>query len=318
MSRKTGARRIPVAGTLLFALSLLLFLTVGAPVGARVNAHWTQVQGAFSLTVKAPMVDSDGVKYYPVRSAYQGSQTQIVRVLEPTHPAAGKPRRLLFILPVDTGVDRLSSSWGDGLAELRLLDVPNRFNMTLIEPSFTYEPWYGNNVLDSSHRIESFMIRDLVPFGDQFLHGDPPQRLLIGFSKSGVGALYLVLRHPAVFQGAAAWDCPAQMSKITAYSALPMNFGTQANFDHYYIPALVLSSADTFRRQNRLWISGDQSIFTADMQELHRQLQAASIPHTWVQGATRAHNWHSGWLDNAVISLDAMPPIIPMGSRRSN
>src|SRR5581483_2891123 len=84
-----------------------------------------------------------------------------------------------------------------------------------------------------------------------------------------------------------------------------MNFGTQANFNLYNIPALVSSNAQAFQSQNRLWISGDQAIFTADMTQLHQELTAASIPHTWVQGGARVHTWSSGWLDGAVTALDA-------------
>jgi hypothetical protein len=256
-------------------------------------------------------VDANGVKYYPVTSVYQDLQQQIVRVLEPTNPVPGKPRRLLYVLPVDAGVDTLSSTWSDGLEELRLLDVPNRFNMTLIAPSFTYEPWYGDNILDPTKRMENFIIDDLVPFGDTFAQGSIPQRFLIGFSKSGNGVLFLILRHPGVFNAAAAWDSPAQLSNLSAFSALPMNFGTQANFDLYNIPALVLRNAAPFQQQNRLWISGDQAVWTADMIQLHNQLTAASIPHTWVQGAARAHSWNSGWLDGAVIDLDANATLAP-------
>ena len=90
-----------------------------------------------------------------------------------------------------------------------------------------------------------------------------------------------------------------------------MNFGTQANFDLYYIPSLVLSSAPAFQPQNRLWVSGDQAAWTADMIQLHDQLTAASIPHTWVQGGVREHSWGSGWLDSAVTALDAYPASMP-------
>src|SRR6266852_544403 len=110
-----------------------------------------------SMSVGTPTVDANGVKYYPVRSIYQGSQQQIIRVLEPTNPPPGKPRRLLYVLPVDSGVTTLSSPLSDGLEELRLLNVPDRFNMTLIAPSFGYEPWYGDNILDAK-RMESFII----------------------------------------------------------------------------------------------------------------------------------------------------------------
>ncbi len=109
---------------------------------------------------------------------------------------------------------------------------------------------------------------------------------------------------------AAAWDSPAQLNDINASGvstpgALPMNFGTQANYNYYFIPTLVTTDGQPFISSNRLWISGDQAAWTADMNQLHSQLTAAGIPHTWVAGGTRVHSWSSGWLDGAVTSLDA-------------
>lgn len=115
------------------------------------------------------------------------------------YPQAGKLRRLLYVMPVDAGVDTLSSRYSDGLEELRLLNVPDLYNMTLIAPSFGYEPWYGDNILDAK-QMESFVIDDLVPFGDTFAQGTIPQRYLIGFSKSGNGVLCLILKASGDFQ----------------------------------------------------------------------------------------------------------------------
>jgi esterase/lipase superfamily enzyme len=260
----------------------------------------------FALGFDSAAVDSNGVKYYTVTSVYQGTRPLTVRVLEPNNPAPGKPHRFLYVLPVEQGLTDLSSTWSDGLEELRLLDVQNRFNMTLIAPSFNYEPWYGDNVTDPTMRMESFIINDLVPFGDTFAHGTGvPQRFLIGFSKSGNGTLSLILRHPNVFSAAAVWDAPVQQSSLSAFYALSLNFGTQANYDLYNIPSLGTTNAQPFQQQNRLWISGDQSAWTSDMYKLHDQLVAASIPHTWATGGSRAHTWNSGWLDGAVTALDA-------------
>lgn len=264
------------------------------------------------MIVGKPTVDANGVKYFPVKSVYQGWQQQIVRVLEPTHPAPGKPPRQLYVLPVDAGVDTLSSQWGDGLEQLRLLDVPNRFNMTLIAPSFNYEPWYGDNVNDPDRRMESFVVRDLVPFGDQFApKGAAPQRLLIGFSKSGNGVLRLILRHPDIFRAAAAWDAPAETQSLSRFKLLSVNFGTQANFELYNIPNLVKEKAAIFRQQNRLWISGDQCMWTADMDQLNDQLTEAGIPHLWVAGPIRVHSWHSGWMEGAAAGLDTLTANAP-------
>lgn len=297
LSRRTlqhpNAVQYSIFKSLLLMIGLLWSFGVSAP-------------SAWSMTVGTPTTDVNGVKSYPVTSIYQGSQQQIIRVLEPTAPVPGKPRRILYVLPVETGVTSLSSSYSDGLEELRLLDVPNRFNMTLIAPSFNYEPWYGDNPLDPTHRMESFIINDLVPFGDTFASCTcSPQRLLIGFSKSGNGVLDLILRHPDVFSSAAAWDSPAQQSSLSAFPGLPLNFGNQTTYNNYFIPTLVTNNAQAFQTRNRLWISGDQAIYTADMTQLHQQLTTASVVHTWVQGGSRAHSWHSGWLDGAVTDLDA-------------
>jgi S-formylglutathione hydrolase FrmB len=293
-----------------------IFLTVLSLCLVGVTA--TSAAAQQTISVGSPTIDANGVKSYPVTSAYQGSQQQTIRVLEPTNPVSGKPRRLLYVLPVEAGVTNLSSTWSDGLEELRLLNVPNRFNMTLIAPSFNYEPWYGDNVNDPTARMESFIIQDLIPFGDRFAQSSAtPQRFLIGFSKSGNGVLFLILRHPDVFTAAAAWDSPAQLDDLSAFSALPMNFGTQANFNLYNIPALVLSNGQPFKLKNRLWISGDQADWTADMDLLHEQLSAASIPHTWVQGGVRDHSWDSGWLDGAVTALDAYGAPIRTGGQPS-
>jgi len=261
-----------------------------------------------SMTVGAPTVDANGVESYPVTSVFQGPQSMTVRVLEPTSPAPGQPHRLLYVLPVEIGVTSLSSTFSDGLEELRLLGVPNQFNMTLIAPSFNYMPWYGDNVTNSQERMESFILNDLIPFGDTFAKGtEILPRLAIGFSKSGNGVLFLILRHPEVFSAVAAWDSPAQLNNLNTYAPdLQTNFGTQSNFNLYNIPSLVASGGAPFTQQNRLWVSGDQGLYTSQMAQLDSQLTAASIPHTFLAGGSRAHSWHSGWLQGAVTALDAV------------
>lgn len=281
-------------------LGLAFFLGIFASVG---NAQ----KSTATLTVGTPTVDANGVKYYPVSSVYQGSQPQYIRVLQPTNPASGQFPKILFVLPIDAGVDTTSAAFGDGLEELRLLGVPDLFNITLIAPSFNYEPWYGDHPGDATRRMESFIIDDLVPFADAFAQGSVPQRYLIGFSKSGNGVLFLLLKHPGIFNAAGAWAAPVQVSNINQTGlgpGLPINFGNQTNFDLYNIPSLVSSNAGPFLQQNRFWISGDQSWFTTDMEELNTQMTAAGMLHTWVAGGNQAHRWGSGWLNGAITSLD--------------
>jgi glucose/arabinose dehydrogenase len=258
------------------------------------------VRGAVSMTVSAPTTDANGVKSYSATSVFQGPVPTTVRVLEPTSPAPGWPRRFLYVLPVEA---ELGTTYGDGLEELRLLNVHNRYNVTLIAPSFHIAPWYGDHATDPDRRLESFVIQDLIPFGDSFAAaGTIPQRWAIGFSKSGFGALSLILRNPNVFSAAAAWDAPAQMNTFE-FADVQDTFGTLANLGQYVIPTLVTNNSAPFKTLNRIWISGDNAMYTADMVQLDTQMTQAGIVHTFVGGVTRTHSWGSGWLDGAVTSL---------------
>jgi glucose/arabinose dehydrogenase/PKD repeat protein len=266
-----------------------------------------------AMSVEGPTIDGNGVRSYSVTSAFQGTSPTIVRVLQPTAPAPGKPHRILYVLPVEAGLTDTSSQYSDGLEELRLLNVPNRFNVTLIAPSFHIEPWYGDHSTESDRRLESFIVNDLVPFGDAFASSATTERWLIGFSKSATGALSLIFRHPHVFSAAAAWDGPAQFTDLSAFPGMAENFGTEENFDLYEIPTLVARNAEAFWQQRRIWISGDQSAWTSQMEELHDQMLQAGVLHTFAQGGLRAHSWFSGWLDGAITALDAnATPIAPI------
>jgi hypothetical protein len=256
------------------------------------------------MIVGLPTTDLNGVKYYSAVSDYQGNQPVILRTLAPTNPAPGMPHRFLYLLPVEPGLTTQNSQFGDGLEEARTLDLQDKYNCTLVAPSFNINPWYADNPNDTSRRLESFMVKDFVPWVDHMAApGETPVRWLVGLSKSGFGGLGLIFRHPDVFSAIAAWDTPAQLSNVNTYSGmLPVlytgmadNYGTQANFDTYRIPPLVANQNAPFKARNRIWISGDGVYFTPDMQTLDQQMTAAGVLHTFVGGAaTRAHNWSSG------------------------
>jgi S-formylglutathione hydrolase FrmB len=255
-----------------------------------------------SMTVSGPTVDGNGVKYYTVVSGYLGDRPTTLRILEPTDPAPGEPHRFLYVLPVQAGVTTLSSQYGDGLEQARLLNLQNLYNLTLVAPSFPIVPWYGDNDNDPSARLESFLVKDVVPFIDQLdAAGADPERWMVGFSKSGFGALTLIFRHPDVFDDAAAWDAPAQFTSLQL--DMGPTFGDQANFVQYEIPGLVANDNAPFLSRNRIWISGDTANFTAQMATLDQQMTSAGVLHTFVGGVVRDHSWSSGWLQIAIGDL---------------
>jgi hypothetical protein len=56
-----------------------------------------------------------------------------------------------------------------GLLVLAVIDAHNKYNLTIVEPSFGIEPWYADNPRDSTRRYETFMTKDLLPWVTQNL-----------------------------------------------------------------------------------------------------------------------------------------------------
>jgi len=128
-----------------------------------------------------------------------------------------------------------------------------------------------------------------------------PGRLLLGFSKSGWGAWTLLLRHPDVFGRAAAWDAPLAMDHCGPFGSGEI-FGTQENFEQYEIADLLRAKAGELRGGTRLILNGYGN-FRKDHQRIHALLEELRIPHVYRDGPPRKHDWHSGWVSEAVELL---------------
>ena len=215
----------PVSFLLIFCVSLALFISTGTvpqgtiPQGTLPQAappHRVAADPA-SASDKFSYLGTDilGIRSYGVISAENGYGPQTLRVLTPVHPASGVSHNFLIVLPVEAG---LGSTYGDGLATLQALDAQDKYNLTIIEPTFAIDPWYANNPKDPKLRYETFMTKELVPWIKQNLATTGHEHVwLIGFSKSGLGAQDLILKHPDVFTLAASGTSPFGMSSYEEF-----------------------------------------------------------------------------------------------------
>ena len=123
---ENGVQRIGVADS---------SFTGGAPgIMAYGNAtadNWSGGTAGFQADYQS--TDAQGIKSYDVISANDGYGPQTLRVLAPTNPAAGVAHNFLIVLPVEAG---LGTTYGDGLETLQALDAQDKYNLTIIEPSF--------------------------------------------------------------------------------------------------------------------------------------------------------------------------------------
>ncbi len=211
--------------------------------------------------------DSHGFIVHNVKCPFQSGQTQI-RVLLPDRLDPSTQCPAIYVLPVE----RLNEDrFGDGLAEAKKLDLHNSLHAILIAPTFSQLPWYADHPTDPAIRQETYLLSVVLPFIEKTYPVVPGRagRLLLGFSKSGWGALSLLLRHPDIFAKAAAWDAPLMKDKPDQFGMNDI-FATQENFEAYQITRLLEKRVDDLRGSTRLIVLG-----YGNFRDHHRQAQRA-------------------------------------------
>ncbi|MCY3022488.1 MAG: hypothetical protein NTW87_26200 [Planctomycetota bacterium] len=270
-------------------VSLVLLAMAGLPMA---------LGAEFTITENA--TDADGVRHFTINSPYQ-SQPTTLRILAPADAGSAEQRRLLFVLPVEAKEEH---HYGDGLTEIRKLDLHNKHKLVAVAPSFAQLPWYADHPGDAGIRQESYMLKVVLPAVDQLYPARTARRLLLGFSKSGWGAFGLILRHPELFDAASAWDAPLMKAKPDQFGMGDI-FGTQENFEAYQITRLLKEQSKPFQKTKRLALSGYEN-FRPQVQQAHALMESLGILHDYADGPLRKHMWGSGWVEESVKYLDAM------------
>ncbi len=252
-----------------------------------------------SIRVSASTVDENGFRFHDVKSTYQACTTQI-RVLhgEKLAPQARYP--VVYVLPVESGTEH---RYGDGLVEIKKHNLHNKHAAIFVAPTFSHTPWYTDHPSDPTIRQESYLVKVVVPAVERMypVLAEPKGRLLVGFSKSGWGAWTLLLRQPEVFGRAAAWDSPMTMERFGLFGS-GVIFGTEENFKRYRVMDLLREKSDSLRDGKRLILMG-YGPTPQGHEKVHALLEELQIPHEYRDGPQRNHDWHSGWVSEAVELL---------------
>jgi S-formylglutathione hydrolase FrmB len=244
-----------------------------------------------------------GELVHEVKSPYQASTTKI-RVLLPDAIEKGKQYPVVFVLPVETGTE---SRYGDGLKEVKKLELHNSLKAVFVAPTFSHLPWFADHPTKRDVRQETYFLKVVVSFVEKTYpaKADASGRLLLGFSKSGWGAYSLLLRHPNVFGRAAAWDAPLMMDAPGKYGSGDI-FSTADNFAGYRVSKLLEAGAEKLQKEPRLILLGYGN-FHEHHKQAHELMTTLKIAHEYRDGPSRKHDWHSGWVKEAAELLLAEP-----------
>lgn len=242
--------------------------------------------------------NDDGILVHDVTCPFQKGTTQI-RVLLPEPMQRSRLYPVIYVLPVE----RLDESrFGDGLRHIKAVGLHKRHAAIFVMPTFSHLPWYADHPTKAEIRQETYLLKVVIPFIDKTypIRDEARNRHLLGFSKSGWGAWSLLLRHPASFGRAAAWDAPLMKEKPDQFGMGDI-FGTQENFEAYQITRLLQKRPGPGDNE-RLILLGYGN-FRVHHQQMHELMTRLKVPHAYEDGPSRKHNWDSGWLADAVKLL---------------
>lgn len=247
--------------------------------------------------------DANGFLVHRVQSSCQAGTT-LIRLLLPDNLDPDQKRGVVFVLPVEA---EMQKRYGDGLLEIKQQNLHNKSGLIFVAPTFSHLPWYADHPSSPEIRQEAYFLEVVVPFVDANypVKATAEERHLLGFSKSGWGAWSLLLRHRDKFGKAVAWDAPLMMDQPGKYGSGPI-FGTTENFEQYHISSLLKQHSQELRREPRLILLGYGN-FRSEHQQAHALMNQLMIPHAYRDGPQRKHDWHSGWVKEAVELMVERP-----------
>jgi hypothetical protein len=187
---------------------------------------------------------------------------------------------------------------------IRQLGAHDRHQVICVAPELG--GWYGNSRSDPENRRADYLMQVVVPLLES-RHATvpgPDGRLLLGFSKSGWGALSLILLNPDSFGFAASWDAPLSWSteKMNGQFGSGMQYGSLENYQHHHPVLAARRNPEPFRQRKRLVVLG-RSFWKKDNLLYHTVLDELGILHHFDDELRFPHDWHPGWVGPALEAL---------------
>jgi enterochelin esterase-like enzyme len=254
-----------------------------------------------------------GTRSYTVISAYQKRPNEL-EVLLPDDYSPDKKYRVVYMLPVNTGT---TGQWGSSIVEARKANLQNAYDMIFVAPAYDTQPWFGDNPVHPETQQDTYMLDVVVPFIDKEFStvAEARGRMLIGFSKSGLGAWQLFLMHLDVFEQVAIFDSyqgqPSQEQWKTW--GFVDTYGTRENFDTYDPLKLLDQDKEVLQKEpRRITLLGGGPGPRVGVDLYRTKLEDYKIPHIYVHGTYMQHNWYSGWLPLAVAGMAYPEPASAM------
>lgn len=175
----------------------------------------------------------------------------------------------------------------------RLKDLADQYGMIIVNPDGR-NSWYIDSPVDSTIRMESFFIEDLIPYIDANYptNPEPSQRAVTGLSMGGHGALSLAFKHPDVFGNAGSMSGGVDILPFAGRWTLNDVLGSYDEHPERWEAVSVINLVDNVKpgTLNILIDCGNDDFFKQVNDNLHQVLIDKGIAHDYIS-RPGGHSW---------------------------
>jgi hypothetical protein len=199
--------------------------------------------------------------------------------------------KLIFVLPVEK---TKNFKYGSGIDECKKLIDRNIIsnNIVFVQPDYDIIPWYGSHPTDEDNNQLKYTIELIKLIRLKYNH-NLTKIYLLGFSKSGFGAMNLIIKHPELIDGIMIWDAPLSTEWNEKWG-MQYSFGTKENFmNNYY---LMRDNIELEVLKNKLIIIGGFDLFENQTKEFQSRLDKYGINYICDNNIRFKHEWNKDWI----------------------
>ncbi|MDD7885753.1 hypothetical protein [Flavivirga sp. 57AJ16] len=214
-----------------------------------------------------------------------------------------KELNIVFVLPVKQGQ---TYNFGDPLTNLKdssFYTKEVKDNVIFIHPIFKNIPWYANHPTDITIQQQTDSKNFVTFIKNKYSNFLSLNVSMIGFSKSGWGALSLLMHQPTIADHVFIWDAPLGIDELTfGYEMVPV-FVNDAHFDTYDLNTRLPSEAVNLENKG-IYIGGYHEFEVFSELITDEFVNYPNIDYVLDDTLSFGHAWNIEWMESLFREVD--------------
>jgi len=214
---------------------------------------------------------------------------------------SSKKLKVIYLLPVDT-TDNYA--FGRGILETQKLMIEGSIsdNVLFIEPDLNTTPWFGNHPTNVKIQQEDNMVELFDKINYEYSFFKDIEVTVLGFSKSGWGAMSMQLNFPEYIDNALIWDAPLDIYSLN-YGMSNVFVTNQYFRDNYFLNDELITKSNNLI--GKTIVIGGYDLFSTSSNGFMSELNNYPLVN-YISDATMvyAHTWDKRWIKDLLYYVN--------------